>query len=130
MGGQVLAPLYRSEALGWGSVRRGPQQEWELGVGVAEQAWAEIRADGKPFVSLHPSLGVSHGPTHWPAWPEGIGQESMGTVVSQHRQEWLRTALRASKEVAQSITARGGVTVSVSIHRGKVWRAGLRCDSF
>ena len=76
------------------------------GVG-AEQAWAETRAEGKSFVSLHPPLGVSHGPTHWPAWPEAIGQESMGTVVSQHRQEWLRTALRASKEVAQSITAQG-----------------------
>ena len=50
-------------------------------------------------------------------------------MVPQHRKEWLRMALRAGKEGARSITARRGVILSVCIHRGKVWRARLRCDS-
>ena len=47
------------------------------------------------------------------------------------KQERLRETLRASKEMAQSIAVRGTVAVSHSASlEGKVWRAGLRCDTF
>lgn len=67
------------------------------GAGVAEQAWAETRADGKTLRLLHPHSVSPMGPP--------TGQHGRKALVRRAWGPWLPTqtmaapALRASKEV-------------------------------